>query len=440
MKAINIRFAAIATLIVMVVCVAAYKFAQRQEEPLRQASSTKLSSLDGGAEHQQKSAKQGSNFAVGQHLSGPEFSMQRMSLPQPKAVQWKAPFFDSSTCLDVQHARAALEVLPDWIRKAVLSGETDKAAGYLHSLFQLMNDKDSELRADTALALLKPGSSDTAVLKELANVIKGSEAGLTTAGVPGQTRVVSRRQNLLEHLEFYDDHSFDLVAKEALAVSASATPLTEATAELSRFLERMGHPQPDKFWVDQLGDPDGVGLASETLSKRASPETINEMRKIFEQNPASLKGIAAASVALSFTKDAVLEQQLLAHVQKSLAEGRADPTLEPALSGLLTAKTDAGLSAAKTFLASENVVMHDIALRALSQSRHPPALTVIRDYAEQRVQAGQFPTNALQSLAMLADKEGDAAVSALKARLLSIGHSESDFALIEFIRHHQNRP
>jgi hypothetical protein len=303
-----------------------------------------------------------------------------------------------------------------------------------------MNDKDSSLRADTALALLKLGSSDTSVIKEIASVIRGSEVGVTTAGLPGETRMVSRRQNLLDHLEFYNDHSLDLEAKEALAAVATDTSQVEARAELGRFLEKMGHPQPDRFWIDQLGHPDGFGLASETLRKRASPETVTEMRQIFEQSPDGLKGIAAASVALALTKDAVLEQKLSAHVQKVLANGRADPTLEPALLGLLWAKTDTGLNAAKSVLAFDNVVMHDIALRALSQIPLPAALTVIRDYAEQRVQAGQFPTSALQSLAMFADGQGDAAISELKAKLMSAGHTEGDFEVIEFIRHHLSRP
>jgi hypothetical protein len=441
MRTKNIPVALIGVLIVIVLCVVAHRLAQREGQASRQASPTKAGSAGGGKEKKQRaSAAQHVIPAIKQHLSEAEFHMQRMTLPEPKEIRWKAPFFDSTTCLEARHSKVALEVLPVWTRNAVLAGEMEKASGYLYSLFQLMKNEGASLRGDTALALLKLGSSDAAVIKELASVIKSSEGGLTTAGLPGETRMVSMRQNVLDHLEFYDIHSLDLEAKQALVTIASDTSQGEARAELSRFLERMGHPQPDEFWIDQLDDPDGLGFASDTLRKRASQEIIKKMRQVFEQNPTGVNGIAAASVELALKRDTWLEQQLSVHVQKVLAEGIPGPSLEPALSGLLWAKTDAGLGVTKSVLASDNVVMHDIALRALSKSQHPAALTVIRDYAEQRIQSGQFPASALQSLAVLADGRGDAALQELKAKLIGAGHTESDFALIEFVRNHRNKP
>ena len=349
----------------------------------------------------------------------------------PKPIKWAGPFYDSTTFLETKHSRAALDVLPGWIRKAVIAGDSERAAGYLHSLFELLNTTDGAQKTDASLALYRLGSRDQRVMDAMFSALEIGTERLVSSPFSQKNEMVTIRQAVLEHFEFFDDHSADTVAKAALTAIISDPAQSHSRGVLVRFLENMGDPQPESLLIEQLGDPDGYAFGWETLQKR-SPRNLSEtLRDLSERDPDSLSGVVASSMLFEIGGDQLSERKLVDRVRQIMLDGRPNVILEPVLIGLLRGNSVAGLDEAAKILASDNLVPQEIALRALSRSTSSAALELIAKYAQERTQKGFFPSVALQSLKQSEAELGASLYSELKSSLIESGHTERDFVAIE---------
>jgi hypothetical protein len=81
-------------------------------------------------------------------LSDLMFARVKVVLPAPSHEPWKGPFFNSEDCLKPEMKETALRVLPGWIRQTISAGETESAARYLGTLFQLSEDADPKVAVE----------------------------------------------------------------------------------------------------------------------------------------------------------------------------------------------------------------------------------------------------------------------------------------------------
>ncbi len=371
-------------------------------------------------------------------MSNAEFNVLKVDLPAPKAVAWRGPFYNSENFQSPENANAAREVLPGWIRKAVLAGDSEKAAGYLSSFLSFLKSDNETHRIETALCLLRLGYKDADVNEILSAGLQSSRSvGNVLTPISGAT---SERQAILNHLLFIGDNSFDDQIESVFSQMQGKGGDVEAVLELAKYLEAAGHPRTDDFWLGQLESASGLGDAVSALRERKSVDLVAILRPKIDADPNPITSRTAAALVYGLTGEPAYEPILTKAVEKGIKEGQPVVELELALQSLLQGKSPQAATILNQALSSEALGYQEMALAALEQVPDSSSIQMIIDYATPIIEKDLFPSAAFKALIEMGIQEGDAAYDTLKRAVLARdGRSEADFDALEFLKAHRSK-
>lgn len=378
------------------------------------------------------------NYSPNGRISNAEFNVLRVDLPAPKPLPWRGPFYDSESFQSAENANAAREVLPGWIRKAVLARDSEKAAGYLSSFLSFLKTDNDTHRIETALCLLRLGYKDADVNAILsAGLQSNRNMGNVLTPITGAT---SERQAILNHLLFFGDNSFDDHIESVFSKLHDKGGDVEGVLELAKYLEAAGRLRTDDFWLGQLESASGLSDAVSALRQRKSVDLVAVLKPKIDADPNSITSRTAAALVYGMTGDPAYEPLLTKLVEEAIQAGSPVAGLELALKELLNGKSPQAETALGRALASENQVLQEIALAALGQVPETRSIQMIKDYATPIIEKDLFPNAAFHALIEIGNQQGDAAYDALKQSVLARdGRSEADFDALEFLKAHRSK-
>jgi|694.fasta_scaffold145894_2 HEAT repeat protein len=381
---------------------------------------------------------------VSEKMKERDFNTLKVDLPEPEDKPWPGPFWNSSNFNSAENKVAALEVLPIWIRKAVLDGHKDQAGKHLFSLLTYLNDSDNNIRNKAALLLYKLGSRDTRLLDVLKEGIESNDSRKTATSLSNGRDNISQRSAILELLRFYDDHTFDDHIEAVFDKLPEKGAYTQdgrynsKVMDLAKYLEAIGRPRTDAFWLARMEAPSDLSEAVKVLRVRNSVDLVAMLKSRIDTDPNSFASLTAAALVYGMTGETAYEPLLTKVVNEAVQSENPSTEVEIALLGLLSGKSSQAATIIKKALAAENVVLHDKALTALGQVSDESSIQMIKDYAKPIIDKDLFPNAAFKALIDMDNQEGDEAYEMLKSSVLSRnGRSEADFEALDFAKSHR---
>jgi HEAT repeat protein len=385
-----------------------------------------------------------SSPTISERMKERDFNTLKVDLPEPEDKPWPGPFWNSSNFRSPETAKAALEVLPIWIRKAVLDGNKNQAGKYLFSLLSYLDDSDKNLRNNAALILYKLGSRDARLLNALKTGIESDDSRNTASSLSEWRGGISQRAAILEHLRFYGDHTlddhieatFDQLPEKGLYTQSGS--YNYAAIELAKYLETIGRSRTDDFWLERLELSSGMVDAISVLRDRKSVDLVSILRPKIDATSKSVTSLTAAAFVYGMTGEAVYETQLIQEIEEGIQSGSPVVMLEFALQGLLDGKSNQAQAILKGALASEALGYQEMALAALGRVPEASSIRMIKDYATPIIEKDLIPNAAFKALIEMSNQQSDEAYEALKSSVLSRnGRSEADFEALDFAKSHR---
>jgi len=384
-------------------------------------------------------------------MSNAEFSHLRVSLPAPANKPWKGPFYDSQTCFDEDKKLAAVEVLPIWMRKAMLAGETEMAARYLWSYLRFTDDKKPEVAMTAVVSLYRMGDYNDTALGKMRQWVESDFASSYLDAAAATSDRKDIRQQVLAELAFANDKRLNDVILEVWSKNQSSEGKELASVDYGYFLENHGRELPSEYWVGRLDKPYGFENALEVAQKRSSPELTAKLQGIFEElharpaaTPDASRAASVASALFRQTGDGRYRDYLAEQARAQLASGSFESSLSKVLVGLATTNDKAALEIVATAMHHDNEVVREMAIDALGSSHDPAATELLFEAATKKAKQGKgFPARELRALLAQDDPRADSKYGRLQQSLVSgqLGWSAttSDFEALEFFRKHGRR-
>lgn len=381
-----------------------------------------------------------SKETISERMLERDFNTLKVELPAPEDKPWKGPLWNSSDFKSPENAKAALEVLPIWIRKSVLDGHTEQVGAYLFSLSSYLDEKDDGTRFEAALLLYKLGSRDEKMLSVLKYFIENGTDNYDQSKFHEGGPILTRRATILEHLLFYSDHTLDDFIESVFQKLQAKIENEQSTHELAMYLEAAGRPRTDAFWLERLNSSSGMVDAFNVLRERKTVDLVAILKPKIDANSKSVSSLEATALVYGISGEPAYEPLLTKVVDEAVKSGSPVTGLEIALQGLLKGKSPQAAIVTKKLLNSENMVLHDVALAALSCVREPGSIHIIKNYAMPLIEKDMFPATAFKALIDMGGQQSDEAYETLKRAVLSrAGRSEADFASLEFAKKHRTQ-
>lgn len=385
---------------------------------------------------------------VSVNMSNAEFARLRVSLPAPVDKPWKGPFYDSQSCFAEDKKLAAVEVLPLWIRKAMLAGKVEMAARYLWSYLKFTEDQHPEVATKAVISLYRMGDYNDTALAKMKQWIESGYAYSYLDDAAATSDPKDIRQQVLEEVAFTNDKRLNDAIFAVWSEGQSNEGKELASVDYGYFLETHGRELPADYWTQRLDNPYGFANALEVAEKNATPEITAKLQGLFEElraKPAvSADAGRAASVASALfrqTGEARYRDYLAEQARTQLASGSFERSLRKILEGLAATDDKAALKVVENAMQHENAVVREMAVDALGKTRDPAATELLFESALEKAKDGKrFPAGELRALLAQNDPTAESKYESLKQRLLSgqLGWSAttSDFAALEFFRKH----
>lgn len=376
-----------------------------------------------------------------------EFEFAQVKLPIPINGYWKGPFFDSKDYNESREKRRwAVEVLPGWIRKAVLTDEGEKAAKYLFTLIEIAENSNDSLGIEAALALYRLGDYKNTALNAMSEVLTSDEdkdysdfydRGSQISG----NEQLDPRQVILNHLQFYKDSRLDSQIYQ-LWEKNGATDKLLGIVDYAYYLEQTGNALPVDYWMDRLEMNSYFDNAVNVIKDRRSEFPLEDLVRIFrisseQQWPpiARNKSPMLASVLFNMTQIDEFKQYLYKKANLSLSGTRDGFSVEQVFYGI------ADIGDPESILILENAVSSDLkvlAMKALGRTQSPQATLIISREALREAKRNIFPRDALNSLVMQNTKQADTYYSDIRNGLITGAYGwqavENDFKMLDFIK------
>jgi hypothetical protein len=381
---------------------------------------------------------------VSERMKSRDFKVLQVQLPEPEDKPWPGPFWNSSNFRSPETAKAALEVLPIWIRKAVLDGNKDQAGKYLFSLLSYLEEKDTGTRIEAALLLYKLGSRDPKMLDVLKDGIENGASHYGQSEFYEGSPVITRRATILEHLRFYDDHTFDDHIEAVFDKLPEKGAYTRdgrynlEVMDFAKYLEAIGRPRTDAFWLARMEAPSDLSEAVKVLHERKSVDLVAMLKSKIDTDSNSFASLTAAALVYGMTGEPAYEPLLSKVVDEAVQSGSPVTGIEIVLQGLLNGKSPQAAKAVERVLASENQVLQHKGLAALGRVPEASSIQMIKDYATPIIEKDLIPNAAFKALIEMSNQQSDEAYEVLKSLVLSRnGRSEADFEALDFAKSHR---
>jgi hypothetical protein len=201
-------------------------------------------------------------------LSDVEFGRFKVSLPAPVDGPWEGPFYDHKSCFDRDKKGAAVEVLPFWIRKAVLAGKSDIAARYLWSLLRLSEDADPEIEIEATFAIYRLGDHAGVAAARMQRWMESETMKLHIDSLLFGSDVKDVRAVVLAELELNNDRSLDQAIHDVWQRRQAHEGADVAAVDYAYYLEKHGRTLPMEYWERRLENRSGFENALAVLEKR----------------------------------------------------------------------------------------------------------------------------------------------------------------------------
>lgn len=381
-------------------------------------------------------------------MSDLEFKRLKVGLPAPVNEQWRGPFFDSRSCFDPDKKQTAVDVLPVWIRQALLANKPEMAARYLWSLMKLSEDKELPTATKAAFAIYRLGDYNGAGAAAMRGWIESGVNFRYSDALTGSNESKDIRAQVLEELQLHNDRSLDQSIYETWLRNQAAEGKELAAVDYAYHLEKNGRELPAGYWAQRLDNPHGFANALEIAERKGTPQVTAKLQGLFEElrakPAASADAGRAASVASALfrqTGEASYRDYLVEQARAQLASGSFESSLPKVLEGLAGAKDKAALEIVSGAMKHDNEVVGEMAIDALGKSRDPAAAELLFEAAIQKAKEGKgFPAREMRALLAQDDPSADSKYERLQQALLSgqLGWTAttSDFASLEFFRKH----
>jgi hypothetical protein len=306
----------------------------------------------------------------------------RVALPQPVNKPWKGPLWDSESCFDKNVRLTVSNVLPIWIRNAVLAGESEMAARYLWSLMRLAESDDLEVVTNAVFHIYRLGDKDRFAVNKMREWIENEvpyRNGVTTMD-GGSSVSMDVRAMVLDELSFYRDQSLNDVIFSKWREKQASVGKEPATVDYAYYLEKHGRELPLDYWSERLDNPYGFANALEIAEKKSALELTAKLQGIFEQlrarPAASADAGRAASVASALfrqTGDAGYRDYLAEQARTQLTSRSFETSLSKVLEGLAATNDKGAVQVVSAAMEHKNAVVRDMAIDALGKTRDPAA-------------------------------------------------------------------
>lgn len=385
---------------------------------------------------------------AGHKMSDLEFKRLKVSLPAPFDQPWKGPFFDSTSCFDPDKKQTAVDVLPTWIRHALLAGKPEIAARYLWSLSKLSEDKEPAVATQATFAIYRMGDYNVAAASKMRSWIESGVSFRYSDTLTGSSESKDVRAQVLEELDLNNDRSLIPLIYDTWLRTRTEEGKGLASVDYAYYLEKHGRELPGEYWMQRLDNPSGFANALKVAERKGTPEVSAKLQGIFEElraklaaSPEAGRAASVASALFRQTGKALYRDYLAEQARTQLASGSFESSLAKVLEGLAATHDKAALEVVSTAMQHENAVIREMAIDALGKSRDPAAAELLFEAALQKAKEGKgFPAREMRALLAQDDPSADSKYERLQQALLGgqLGWSAttSDFEALEFFRKH----
>lgn len=382
-------------------------------------------------------------------MSGWEFARARVPLPEAVNKPWKGMFYNSTTCFESDKIKfAAVDVLPLWIRKMVVAGESDMAGRYLWTLIRFTEDENAQVQMKAVLALYHLGDSNSVAARQMRRWLEeGADLKMSDSD-SGQSEYKDIRAKVLQELDFYHDASFDDMIYKLWSDRRNHEGEDVAAVDYGYYLEKHQRELPVDYWIERLVSPYGFANALEIAEKKGTPEVTARLQPLFEELRAKAghsakpeRTAAVASALFRLTGDVQYREYLVEKAQTQINRRSVDDGLAANLAGLAASNDPAALEIVLAATRQEDPTIQRLAIGALGKTRAPAATEALFESAMQKATEGtRFPSEELRALLKQNDPVADSKYEQLRQALLSgklrWSAVKSDFDAMEFFRLH----
>ncbi|HEX8371725.1 MAG TPA: HEAT repeat domain-containing protein [Chthoniobacterales bacterium] len=379
-------------------------------------------------------------------MSDLEFARLRVALPKPVKRKWRGAVFNSENAFEKDRKEVVVEVLPGWIRRALLKGDVGAAAGYLWTLKELAADDDPGISSEATLSIYRLGDVEGFARTKMSEWITKGWDYRTYDRSFGKSEYLDIRARALREAAYSNDRSFDELVFKVWQQERTTEGKTLESVDHGSYLEKRGRALPIEYWMERLDNPRGFTNALKVAHERGTPEVTAKLQAIFSQlhaspafSPDAGRAASLASVLFRQTGDVIYRDYLIEQARTQLALRSFESSLQNVLEGLATTNDKTSIRAVAAAMEHENTIISEMAIAALGKTPDPAAteylfLSALRKTREQK----GFPSRELRALLTQNCPAGDADYQRMQRLLLSgrIGWAAttSDFDQLEFFR------
>ena len=380
------------------------------------------------------------------NMSDLEFRRLKVTLPKPVNEPWSAPFFSSQNYFEANKKETAVDVLPIWIRLALLDGDDELAARYFWSLLELSKDDDVHVSAKAIFAIYRMGDYDRWAADEMQKWIESGLSFRYSDTISASAESTDIRTQVMKELDLNKDLSLIPAIYDAWLRSKDVRGKELSSVDFGYYLETHGRELPNNYWMQRLDSPYGFDSALEVVEMKGLPEARAKLIDLFEslrdQRAETTDASRAANVASLLFKETQGAQYLVYLIdsaQTQLVSGSFHPSLSDILNGLAATGDAVALEIVSDAMQNENGVIRHMAIDALGDASDPVAADILVNEAVKKAKARTyFPEREMMALLAQDVPSSDSKYERLQKDLLSgkLGWpaTTADFKRLEYFR------
>ncbi len=370
--------------------------------------------------HGNAPAKQQGSFTEQRLLgnaSESEYNHLRVKLPPPIDAPWEVGMFDSQTALGEWKDRA-LELLPRWIRKAVLAGNSDLAGRYLATLIKLADSPDIDTSSEAVFALYALGDYNGIAAGHFKRWIQDDVASKRIQSNGFFAEIEDIRAFALRVIDVDRDRELLDVIYRKWAAAKTDGSKHDSKVDYAFFLETHGRTLPAEYWFQRLESRIDFGNTVAILEEKNPPGLLEQFQARFERGNSRSTDMLASSLFRMTGEPRYLEY-LVSSAEDQLKEGIRGLS-EHTLNGLAETNDARALSVLEKALQDPNSLVRKMAATALGRSTRSEATAMLYESAIKAAAAEKLvPTYQLKALLSQKTPEADVRYDQFKESAIS---------------------